>query len=61
MLWESKNFKQLSLSMFVPNINFIIDTSITIIVIKVVANGSIFNIVYIFYRYTMEKLVKIEL
>ena len=47
--------------MFVPNINFTIDTSITIIVIKVVANGSIFNTVDIFYIHTMGKLLKIEL
>ena len=64
MLWEScfkLIFKQLSHSMSVTNINCFKATAITIMVTKVVIEGSIFITVDIFYRHTMGKLFKIEL
>ena len=46
--------------MSVTNINCIKATSITIMVTKVVAKGSVFNMVDTFYRHTIGKLFKIE-
>ena len=46
--------------MTVTNINCNKPTAVTIMVTKVVAKGSIFNTVDIFYRHTMGKLFKIQ-
>ena len=46
--------------MSVTIINCIKVTGITIMVTKVIAKGSISNMVDIFYRHTMGKLFKIE-